>query len=279
MDCECEMAQTERGPVEYRDVGSGTPVLVLHGGHSNCRDPLCLKGLDPRKFRLIIPSRPGYGHTPLDQYRSPKKAAEFMISLLNYLNIEQVIIYGISAGGPTAIELASNYPKRTKKLILASAVSKKWLQPPDATYYIAKVLFHPLVEYLTWLKVRIISGLFPTLFTRIFITQMSIHDNISISRQEVDELVKMLALQRSKQGFITDIDHQVDPGTIKNVSCTTLIIHSKNDKSVPVDHALYAHKEIMNSRLELLENKWGHLIWIGDDSEKALTMISDFAGE
>lgn len=279
MDYDCDIVQTERGRVEYRDVGSGIPIIVLHGGHSNCRDTLCYKGLDPRKFRLIIPSRPGYGRTPLDQHQYPKKAAELMISLLDKLDIDRVIVYGISAGGPTAIELAATYPTRTNKLILASAVSKKWLHPPEITYYIARIIFHPFTEYLTWLKVRLFSRLFPGLFARIFITQMSTCENISISKQEADKLRQMLAFQRSKHGFNNDISQQINPGVLRKIECPTLIIHSKYDKSVTVDHALHANTEISNSRLEILNNKWGHLVWIGDDSVKGLNTIAKFAEE
>ncbi len=54
----CEIINTKRGAIEYRLVGKGVPVLLVHGGHSNCHEKLCLKGFDLEKFQLIIPSRP-----------------------------------------------------------------------------------------------------------------------------------------------------------------------------------------------------------------------------
>jgi pimeloyl-ACP methyl ester carboxylesterase len=57
------------------------------------------------KFQLITPSRPGYGKTPLNGHTTPKQAAELIAELLNCLSIKPAIVYGISAGGLTAIEL------------------------------------------------------------------------------------------------------------------------------------------------------------------------------
>ena len=122
-----ETIKTDKGQIEYSIVGEGTPVLFLHGGHSNCRETLFHKGFDTSKYQLITPSRPGYGNTPLNNNNTPKKAANLIITLLDHLNIKKVIVYAVSAGGLTSIEMAGNYPDRVEKLILASAVTKKWL--------------------------------------------------------------------------------------------------------------------------------------------------------
>ncbi|MEM6846250.1 MAG: alpha/beta hydrolase [Bacteroidota bacterium] len=103
------------GDIEYSSVGRGVPVLFVHGGHSNCHETLCHQGFDLERFQLITPSRPGYGKTPLNGNRTPKQAADLMVELLNHLKIDDVVVYGISAGGLTAIALAANYPSKVKK--------------------------------------------------------------------------------------------------------------------------------------------------------------------
>ena len=75
----------------------------MHGGHSNCHETLCHKGFDLEKFQLITPSRPGYGKTPLTNNRTPKQAADLILELLKCLSVDNTIVYGISAGGLTAI--------------------------------------------------------------------------------------------------------------------------------------------------------------------------------
>ncbi len=109
-----------------------------------------LKQFDIKRFCLITPSRPGYGKTPLFNLVSPKDTAELFIALLDELELKSVIVFGISAGGLTAIELASNFPDRVKKLVLVSAVTKKWMTEKDDTYQRAKKLFSPSVEKYSW---------------------------------------------------------------------------------------------------------------------------------
>lgn len=145
-----DTVNTQKGPVEYSITGQGKPVLFLHGGHSNCLETLFLKGFDLKKYQLITPSRPGYGNTPLKDKTTPRKTAGLVIALLDYLGIEKIVGYGISAGGLTAIEIAANFPERVEKLVLASAVSKKWLDKNGKVYVTAKKMFNPKTEKLVW---------------------------------------------------------------------------------------------------------------------------------
>jgi pimeloyl-ACP methyl ester carboxylesterase len=102
--------RTDHGEIEYRTIGNGQPIVFIHGGHSNCHETLSCKGFDLERFQLIIPSRPGYGNTPLANNNTPGKAAGLIAELLEILSIDKAIIYGISAGGLTAIELAAVFP-------------------------------------------------------------------------------------------------------------------------------------------------------------------------
>ncbi len=154
-------------------LGEGMPVLFLHDGHSNCNETLCHKGFDLEKLRLITPSRPGYGKIPLNGNKTPKQVADLIVELMHYLPLDNVIVYGTSAGGLTAIELASNYPDKVSKLILASAVSKKWLDEQGKIYKTAKKLFNPKIEKFTWGMVRFFSGVFPRMLAKSFYPQFS----------------------------------------------------------------------------------------------------------
>lgn len=267
---------TRFGEVEYTSVGKGIPILVLHGGHSNCNETLSHKGFDLNKFHLVTPSRPGYGKTPLNDNFSPGQAAGLIMELLDHLLIDKVVVYGISAGGLTAIELAGSYRHRVSKLILASAVSKKWLDQQDPVYKKAKKIFHPKVEKLTWGMVRFFSNITPGLVARNFYPQFSKNPVQKLKKDDVQELVSTIKRYHSKEGFLNDLNQNISEDTFSGIICPTLIIHSENDNSVPVEHALHANMMIRNSQLELLRNEWGHLIWIGSDSEKSVKKTIDF---
>lgn len=267
------------GNIEYCIKGNGNPILFLHGGHSNCNETLSHKGFDLTKFRLITPSRPGYGKTTLNANQTPKQAATLIIELLNHLDIEKVIVYGISAGGLTAIEMAANFPGRVNKLILASAVSKKWLDKNEKIYKTAQTIFHPNIERITWGTVRAFSKFFPGLIAKSFYPQFSKRSMDGLKNEDIRELIAAIKYYNSGHGFLNDMDQRIAHSTIARIKCPTLIIHSKNDNSVPFEHALHSKKIINNSTLVELKNEWGHLFWIGEDSLPSILQTMRFIDE
>lgn len=273
---EIKIIDTNKGQVEYSIVGKGKPILFLHGGHSNCKETLFHKGFDLNKFQLITPSRPGYGKTPLDDKFTPKKTADMVIALLDYLKIDKVVLYAISAGGLTSIELASQYPERVEKLILASAVSKKWLDKNGQVYKTAKKLFNPKIEKIVWGLIRIFSRISPKMIANNFYPQFSKNKLHKLDNGDVNELLSTFKHFNSKFGFMIDIEHDIEREIISKIQSPTLIIHSRNDNSVSFEHAKHANKMINNSILIGLDNEWGHLFWIGKDSNDSIKKIIEF---
>ncbi|WP_246092815.1 alpha/beta hydrolase [Terrilactibacillus laevilacticus] len=83
--------------------------------------------------------------------------------------------------------------------------------------------------------------------------------------------------QRSSFGFFIDLK-QVNELTIEDVqtvTCPTLIMHSKNDASVPLEHAYFAQDNIPSSEICILDS-WGHLIWLGNSSDETDESIISF---
>ncbi len=261
-----KVLNTRLGNIEYSSIGKGTPVLFVHGGHSNCHETLSHKGFDPEKFQLITPSRPGYGKTSLNGNQTPKQAADLMVLLLNHLEVDRVIVYGISAGGLTAITLAANYPSKVSKLILASAVSKQWLDKDGKTYRTAQLIFRPKVERITWGMVKLFLRILPNMIAKSFYPQFSKKPLHALRADDVKELASALKHYNSGHGFLNDIDQAINSLTITEIKCPTLIIHSRNDSSVTLEHAVHANEMITHAKLVELNNEWGHLFWIGADS-------------
>lgn len=270
--------ETALGKIEYSVEGNGKPVLFLHGGHSNCREFLIHKGFDVNHFQLITPSRPGYGNTPLQEDSTPKNAADLMMALLDALHIEKAMVYAVSAAGPTAISMTASYPKRIEKLILASAVTMKWLNKSESTYKLAQLLFHPNFERFIWGAMRLLSKVMPYVIAKSFYAQFSLNEPHNLLKGDVEELLATFEHYRSKKGFLCDIDHCVSSTLFSHIFVPTLIIHSANDNSVPFDHALHAYELIEASKLVKLENEWGHLFWIGHDAQDSIKKTLEFIG-
>src|SRR5512133_2696258 len=118
-----QIAKTSQGPIEYVLIGKGPAMLVCHGTSEDCNSIHAFESLVAQGFSLLLPSRPGYGSTPLDVGRTNGQAAEALIALLDHLNIETCSVIAVSGGGPTGIALSAHFPRRVKHLVLMAAVS------------------------------------------------------------------------------------------------------------------------------------------------------------
>lgn len=268
--------------IEYSITGDGkNPVLMLHGGHSNSKEEFGVDELVSAGFTVIIPSRPGYGETSKNIGESLAKAAEYYIALLNHLSIDKVHLMPISAGGTSGIYLAAKYPDRIKSLTLLSAVTKEWLKPSDNLYKISQIIFRPPFEKLTWGLLSTFNNLFPKFIFKLMSASFSTLPYAEIfeqtTRSDIEVIRKMNNRQSSGHGFLIDLSQSknINAYHLHEIQCPTLIIHSKNDASVPLVHAHFAHENISDSTL-ISADSWGHIIWIGHHSPNMDAEVSNF---
>jgi pimeloyl-ACP methyl ester carboxylesterase len=255
-------------------MGLGYSFVFFVGGHTNCKETIFHKGIDPSKFCFVTPSRPGYGLTPLTvQNKTPRGTSDLIIALLDELKIPKTIVVGISAGGLTALEIAANYPDRVEKLILMSAVTKKWFVKTDRVYKGAKKIFAPAVERYTWFFYRLFFRIFPQMMARVMFKELSNYRPVEFAKEEFGELKSTTLKMRSYHGFVNDLDQYIDQEILKKIVCPTLILHSENDHPVPVSHALNAKDKIQNCKLVTFNNRWGHMLWFGADYEPVLNEL------
>ncbi len=274
------LIETAKGTIEYSLRGQGKAVLIVHGGHIDCRETIFQKGINLGQFCFITPSRPGYGNTPLsDINKTPKGTADLLVALLDKLNLQKAIVIGISAGGLTALELAANYPTRVESLVLMSALTQKWFAETDKVYIGGKKLFSPRIEACTWLLYRLSFRLFPQVMARVMFKELSTHRPVQYTGDEFLELKQMTLHMRSGQGFVNDLDQTIDPKTVAQVNCTTLILHSENDNKVSLSHALNASEKIKGSKLITFSNRWGHMLWFGTEYEPVLHELKNFLSD
>ena len=130
------MISTSSGPIEFADtttpnrakparsgdpdVGSGAPVLVIHGAGGGFDQGLEFAApLIENGFRVIAPSRFGYLRTPLPEDASPMAQADAHAALLDALQLDKVAVIGVSAGAPSAMQLCLRHRERCSALVLA----------------------------------------------------------------------------------------------------------------------------------------------------------------
>ncbi|MET3287479.1 UNVERIFIED_CONTAM: pimeloyl-ACP methyl ester carboxylesterase [Brevibacillus sp. OAP136] len=274
--------------VEYSIVGQGEPILVMHGGHSNCHEEFGYKDLVSNGYSIITPSRPGYGKTAKELGLTIGAAGAAYARLLDELQIAQVHLLAISAGGPSGIHFASRFPQRVKSITLQSAVAAQWLTPADKTYKAAKLLFQPRTEAYVWGMMRLMNKLSPRFLLKSMLPSFSTRpagEQMKLfSEEDLEQFRLMVNRQRSGHGFLLDLAQTSDDLTsvLAAVRCPALIMHSVHDASVPVEHARHAHRLIPGAQLCELDS-WGHLIWLGkraaDVSQKLLAFLDALGGE
>ncbi len=263
-------------PLEFSSYGHGFPVLFFHGGHGNCREDLWHKGFDLRRYRLITPSRPGYGKTPLLPETSPETTAALFALLLEELAIAQCLVVGVSAGGPAAIAFAALFSEKCRGLILISAVMEPWLQPTDKTYQRALKLFSPRRQKWSWRAFRWFYRLAPRTAAKTMFKELSSYQRPEIFESEIAELRQMLFKQGSGAGFLQDLRQDPDPGLPALIDAPTLILYSHYDAVVNAQHPSGALQGIRNAQLHCFHNRWGHLLYLGAESEPVIEKVQLF---
>jgi pimeloyl-ACP methyl ester carboxylesterase len=114
-----ELAATTSGPIEYAREGRGPAVLVSHGAGGGYDQALFVgRELLGGACDIIAPSRFGYLRTPLPPANAPHAQADAHVALLDRLGVDRAIVVGISAGAPSAIDMALCYPDRVAALVL-----------------------------------------------------------------------------------------------------------------------------------------------------------------
>ncbi len=245
--------KTEYGDIEYAVKGEGKPVLLIHGAGGGYDQGLWVgKVFYGDGYKFISVSRYGYLRSTIPDNASVKSQAAAYKTLLDNLSIDEVIVVGVSAGGPSATQFANDYPDRCSALILVSAVSMGPAPGDKAPFYVGIIHTIQQSDYAYWL------------FTRYF--QPAILDLMGIPAQvyetfnpEQKELAQemldvMHPMSQRYEGTVND-EKMIESYNVPagNLRAPTLIIHAKDDALVSYEHAENAHNKINQSQLVLYE--------------------------
>lgn len=270
-------AKTSSNSIEYRIVGQGPTILVLNGGHTNCNSPVGHEQffLD-QGYQLLIPSRPGYGRTPSSVGRAAEAFADALVGLLDLLQLDAVIVVGISAGGPTALQLAGHAPLRVSKLILQNA-AVNGSYASGIIRWGSYIIFNPLLERWFWATFRGLGRVAPQMALKSMLPGLSclppkeVLATMSPAQQQA--ALAFLLTSRSGSGFLHDIHHHC--GDLSRITAPVLIITSKYDGLVDSSHAIYAHTHIPQSQL-FVSDAESHLMWFSSHNDEIRAKMQEF---
>ena len=111
--------------LELIERGAGRPLLFLHAGEGLAPERPWLDLLSQR-YRVIAPSHPGYGKSPLiDGGGSIDDLAYLYLDLAVQLGFEDAILVGACFGGWVAAEMMVRSTARFSRLILVDPLGIK----------------------------------------------------------------------------------------------------------------------------------------------------------
>jgi 2-hydroxymuconate-semialdehyde hydrolase len=252
------------------DVGSGDPVLLLHGSGpgvsawANWR--LVMPALSAQR-RVVAPDMAGFGFTErkADFRYGLDTWVKHAIGVLDALEIERTDLVGNSFGGALAMALAIRHPQRVRRLVLMGSVGV----PFELTEGLDAVWgYEPSVA-----GMRALMDLFA-------------YDRSLVN----DELAELRYRASVRPGFQESFSSMfpaprqrwVDAlasheGDIRAISHETLVIHGREDRIIPLSNALTLAQWIPNAQLHVFGH-CGHWTQI-EHAGRFARLVNDFLSE
>ena len=267
---ESRLLETKFGAMEYAISGQGKPVLLIHGAGGGFDQGLwlgriCLEG----EYQFIAPSKFGYLSSHAPEEFSAKLQAEQYRMLMDYLSIEKASIIGVSAGGPSSMQFANDFPERVEKLILLSAVSMP-PHPNDKDPFFVKIIQTiQKSDFAYWFFTKALKS---QILSLIGIPSEDYKKFSPEQKELANELLDVMhPMSLRRKGTLTDGLIIKDFNMPESISIPTLVIHSKNDGLVSYSHAEYTNQQIKGSTLVLYENGGHGLISVLEDARKQIS--------
>jgi pimeloyl-ACP methyl ester carboxylesterase len=255
-------AYTEGGQVEYAREGFGPSTLVIHGAGGGFDQGLLLgHDLLGDKYDIIAPSRFGYLGTPLPENGSTEAQANAHVALLDALDVDRVIVVGVSAGAPSAIELAAHHPERVSALILVvpRAYDPDHQVGPDNSVQ-SNALFKMInssADFAYWLTTRVARK---PMVRFVGVNPALVAQAPKQERQKVVEIMDaMLPISARTSGMRNDGAIAITEPDFDHIKVPTLIISAEDDLMNTASASRYAVDHIAKAELRLFESG-GHLL-------------------
>lgn len=258
--------------MEIAQCGDGPAVVVVHGMPGSWRQAAGLALDLADRHTVVLPSRPGYGRTPLSTGRTPSEQASAYAAMLDALGLNTAAVVGISGGGPSAARLASLHPDRTTALVLCCALAPHLMTPPMPMRIALGI--PGLAEVGTWVQRRtqrrrladasatqrrVEADLSPA-------ERAQLADDPDLRRAVVNFHLTHLDAPAPVRGLRNDL-HAIGfaPGgsapDLRAVTAPTLVLHGDADRVVPLTHGQHYASTIDGARLKVLPGA-GHAFLI-----------------
>ena len=234
--------------ISYDDIGSGPPVVMLHGtgpgasGWSNFRQTVPAFA---DRYRVIVPDLPRYGKSSKVPIRGPRLTvlSGIMAKFFEAIGVSGANIIGNSMGGQTAMKLAIDRPELVNKLVVMGS-------PP-----LGPSAFSPSPSE----AIRLIEGYYKgdgpslgkmrQLLSAMVYDQSLLTDEVVQARYESSIDPEVIEANKGPKWEIESLE-----GQLGRLTAPVLIVWGQDDRAAPLDIGIRMVRELPNARLVLLSH-------------------------
>ena len=253
--------------IHYKERGEGTPVLGVMGFALDQRFWAAQIPPVTKNNKFITFDNRGVGRSTGDTISSIDQMADDAYRLVKHLELDQVVIFGLSMGGAIAQRLILDHPEIACGLILGVT----WARPMEfmrrqdelAKLIIDKVGFEQMAE--------------------VSLIRMFSPDFFEMGREMVDQLTRAFMSDEERMPTAEVLLAQIDAlgkhdtlAELPSISVPTLVLGGKMDQMVPYLGSKEIAEAIPNAELATFET--GHACMI-EEMEAFNKRIEDFLAQ
>lgn len=254
----------------YHDMGSGFPVLLIHGSGPGVSAWANWRLVMPKlaeKSRVIAPDMVGFGFTerPQGYTYSLDNWVQHALGLLDALGLDKVDLVGNSFGGALSLALTIRHPQRVRRLVLMGSAGVHFEITPglDAVWG-----YTPSFE-----NMRKIMDLFAWDRNLVNDELAELRYRASIRPGFQESFAAMFPAPRQRW-----VDALASPEeAIRAIPHETLVIHGREDRIIPLETSLKLSQLISRAQLHVF-GRCGHWTQI-EHADRFARLVSDFFAE
>ena len=249
-------------PVNVIELGSGPPLVFVHGLAGSWPNWLEQLPVLAAKHRVITLDLPGFGHSPMPAEQiSISGYARLLDRLFDTLGIDAAAVVGNSMGGFIGAELAIAFPQRVERLVLISAAGISTFDNRGAVRAlpVLRRAERVLTAYTAWMASKS-----DTVARRPRLRDAT----LNVVTRHPSRLPAALAAEQlhgsGKPGFMQALEANLNydfRDRLPEIACPTLIVWGEKDRLITVRDASVFAELIPDSRVVVYKDT-GHMAMI-----------------
>lgn len=223
----------------YEVYGNGTPLFLLHGFTQSSKLWIPFIAEYSNDFEIYLVDLMGHGKSsPFKENVSIKSAAQNLIDLIEYLELDSINAIGHSYGGETLFQLALIKTDLIKSMVITGSCGT-WSAKD----------FPEFIEYLSYANI----------------------DNLPWMREQQisEERIKNILHQVSNYSIL------LSETELRSINTRTLLIVGDNDDATPLDCVVKAKENMPNASLWIVPNT-GHRVFQKKNKDLFIKISKDF---